>query len=55
MPASTALNPDTPCSTGVHRDVVPVVSKFLKPPELTGTVLKNNAGLFRGITVALPA
>jgi len=36
-PASTALNRDTPCWTGVHRDVVPVVSKIFKPPGLTGT------------------
>jgi len=35
--ASTALNRDTPCWTGVQRDVAPVVSKFLKPPGLTGT------------------
>jgi len=27
--ANTALNLDTPCKTGVHRDVVPVVSFFL--------------------------
>jgi len=38
-PASTALNRDTPCWTGVHRDVAPVVSKTLKPPGLTGTHL----------------
>jgi len=36
-PASTALNRDTPCWTGVHRDVAPVVSKILKPPGLTAT------------------
>ena len=35
--ASTALNRDTPCWTGVQRDVAPVVSKILKPPGLTGT------------------
>jgi len=27
-PASTALNRDTPCLTGVHRNVAPVVSFF---------------------------
>jgi len=32
-PASTALNRDTPCWTGVHREVVPVVSNFLKQPK----------------------
>jgi len=37
VPASTALNRDTPCWTGVHRDVAPVVSTFLKPPCFTGT------------------
>jgi len=36
-PASTVLNRDTPCWTGVHREVTPVVSIFLKQPGLTGT------------------
>jgi len=36
-PASTALNRNKSCWTGVHWDVAPVVSKNLKPPGLTGT------------------
>ena len=46
-PASTALNWDTPCWTGVHRNVAPVVSTFLKPLGLTErNRLQNNASLF---------
>jgi len=54
-PASPALSRDTLRWTGVHREVAPVVSMFLKQPELSRTGLRNNAGLFRVITVALPA
>jgi len=36
-PANTALNRVTPCWTGFHREVAPVVSKTLKQPVLTGT------------------
>ena len=36
-PASIALNRDTPCWTGDHWDVAPVVSKSLKPSWLTST------------------
>jgi len=35
--ASTALNLETPCWTGIHREVAPVVSILIKHPGLTGT------------------
>jgi len=57
-PASTALNRDTPCLTGVPREVLPVVSIFFCKNNRDSpgrTRLRINAGLFRGITVALPA
>ena len=65
-PASTTLNQDTPCWTGVHREVIPVVSNSFKQPGLTGTHrgakqrrlspghLRSSSGINRISTVRLP-